>query len=313
MQPSTSTSNSASTSSSNSAMASSNTPGNQHDETLPKSLRSPYPPLSKPPLPTRPLHIVLASTGSVASIKIPLIVQSLLRYENVRIQIIATQRSLHFYDREAIRGLDVAWSAAQEEHSDASKPVEGRQGQQRQDMQEAVEREYTVADLAEENQEASNQVQGAIDGTRRHKRRPRVKLWTDTDEWGWRHLGEPILHIELRRWCDVVLVAPCSANTLAKIVSGVCDDLLTSFIRALSPGIPKYLFPAMNTLMFLNPLTERQISEATGVLGWTVRGPVEKTLACGDVGKGAMYEWSDIVALVVERYGLRARAAVESR
>lgn len=69
-------------------------------------------------------------------------------------------------------------------------------------------------------------------------------VWTDADEWtvgfmfapancplltvpfqGAFRIGEPILHIELRRWADIVLVAPCSANTLSKIAHGLCDNL----------------------------------------------------------------------------------------
>ena len=71
-----------------------------------------------------------------------------------------------------------------------------------------------------------------------------TRVWTDADEWtvssspslpiaryllvpfqGAFKIGEPILHIELRRWADIVLVAPCSANTLSKIAHGLCDNL----------------------------------------------------------------------------------------
>jgi len=48
-------------------------------------------------------------------------------------------------------------------------------------------------------------------------------------------MGDPILHIELRRWADLVLIAPCSANTLARLAGGICDDLSTSLLRALPP------------------------------------------------------------------------------
>lgn len=51
----------------------------------------------------------------------------------------------------------------------------------------------------------------------------------------WKKIGDPILHIELRRWADLVLIAPCSANTLAKLAGGICDDLSTSLLRALPP------------------------------------------------------------------------------
>lgn len=67
-------------------------------------------------------------------------------------------------------------------------------------------------------------------------------IYHDGDEWGrgpsvgpeegvWRR-GGPILHIELRRWADLMAVVPLSANTLAKIVGGICDNLLTSVVRA---------------------------------------------------------------------------------
>lgn len=74
-----------------------------------------------------------------------------------------------------------------------------------------------------------------------------MHVWTDDDEWSACHpsaivlrtgltmydqpnykIGDPILHIELRRWADIVLVAPCSANTIAKIANGLCDNLVVS-------------------------------------------------------------------------------------
>ena len=100
-------------------------------------------------------------------------------------------------------------------------------------------------------------------------RRQGVDVWTDDDEWDVRRptlfvpstplfyscllpplpspfplnlacwqsnyrIGDPILHIELRRWADIVLIAPCSANTLAKIANGVCDNLVVSLPPSLS-------------------------------------------------------------------------------
>jgi phosphopantothenoylcysteine synthetase/decarboxylase len=62
-------------------------------------------------------------------------------------------------------------------------------------------------------------------------------------------MGDPILHIELRRWADLVLVAPCSANTLAKLAGGICDDLTTSLLRALPPILaPPTSLPAIEAL-----------------------------------------------------------------
>lgn len=53
------------------------------------------------------------------------------------------------------------------------------------------------------------------------------ELLTDADEWGkWHKKGDPVLHIDLRKWADICLIAPLSANTLAKISNGLCDNLL---------------------------------------------------------------------------------------
>lgn len=184
---------------------------------LPASLQSPYPPLSSPPSPERPMHVVVATSGSIASLKAPLIVERLLSFANVRVQVIATKPSLHFFEESAIHALDNAVGKA-DTSADQTRPP------------------YTVADLAAENLEASKGLSSEdidlnpIDvSNTRIRCRPRAHLWTDEDEWReWKKVGDPILHIELRRWADIVLVAPCSANTLAKIAGGLCDDLLVS-------------------------------------------------------------------------------------
>ncbi|KAB5589471.1 hypothetical protein CTheo_7084 [Ceratobasidium theobromae] len=131
------------------------------------------------------------------------------------------------------------------------------------------------------------------------------RVWTDAGDWStWKKVGDPILHIELRRWADVVLVAPCSANTIAKIASGLCDNLATCVLRALAPSTPTFVFPAMNTHMYEHPLTAKHLSIMSDTIGYTVVGPVGKALACGDVGMGAMTPWTEIVQLVVSRWSL---------
>ncbi|KAF8918935.1 flavoprotein [Mucidula mucida] len=132
------------------------------------------------------------------------------------------------------------------------------------------------------------------------------RVWTDKDEWtDTFNIGDPILHIELRRWADVVLVAPCSANTLSKIAHGLCDNLVTSLLRALTPTTPTYVFPAMNTLMYEHPLTAEHLRIVRDVVMYNVVGPIGKALACGDVGMGAMTEWRDIVNIVVLKFELK--------
>lgn len=60
-----------------------------------------------------------------------------------------------------------------------------------------------------------------------------VSLAGDEDEWrGWKQVGDPVVHIELRRWADVFVIAPLSANTLAKLANGLCDNLVTCVARA---------------------------------------------------------------------------------
>ncbi|GAA5826317.1 hypothetical protein JCM5353_003790 [Sporobolomyces roseus] len=194
--------------------------------------------------PTRDLHILLACSGSVASVKVPLIVRELLQFDKVQVQVVASKSALHFFDKEEI------------------------------------EREQ----------------QG------------KVKVWTDEEEWtGWSRIGDPILHIELRRWADLVLIAPCSANTLAKLTHGICDNVITSLLRALPHHVPVTLYPAMNTHMYSHPLTSKQLKFVKEELGYRVEGPIPKKLACGDIGMGAMVEWSDIVKQVVAEYDLKKK------
>jgi len=123
----------------------------------------------------------------------------------------------------------------------------------------------------------------------------------------WRAVGDPVLHIELRRWADCVLVAPCSANTLSKIAHGLCDNLATCVLRALAPTTPTYVFPAMNTFMWEHPLTAEHIRIVRDVVRYQVVGPIGKALACGDIGIGAMTEWRDMVQIVVDKFSLVKR------
>lgn len=77
-------------------------------------------------------------------------------------------------------------------------------------------------------------------------------------------------------------------------------------MRARSAATPVCLFPAMNTLMHMHPLTDSHVTFAKETLGYEIYGPIEKKLACGDLGQGAMFEWSDIVKLLVDRFDLES-------
>ncbi|KAJ1896865.1 hypothetical protein LPJ66_003728 [Kickxella alabastrina] len=130
---------------------------------------------------------------------------------------------------------------------------------------------------------------------------PKVTLYTDKDEWSqWQKIGDPVLHIELRKWADLVVVAPLDANTMAKVVGGFCDNLLTCVLRAWDMRRPRVVAPAMNHMMWEHLVTNVQVRQLRE-MGFVVVDPVEKALACGDYGMGAMAEPEHIAKVVVEQ------------
>jgi phosphopantothenoylcysteine decarboxylase len=151
----------------------------------------------------------------------------------------------------------------------------------------------------------------------------------DADEWPGRNRdarydrGDTVLHIELRRWADILAIAPLDANTLAKLAVGLCDNCLTCVWRAWDLAKPVILAPAMNTLMWEHPFTRRhfraiaadagtahipghlpvevliaQINDRSKTL--RIVRPVTKQLACGDVGMGGLADVEDVVTAVDE-------------
>jgi len=221
-------------------------------------------------------HILVAATGSVATIKLPQIVGSLGKHPNVSIRIITTSSAAQFLQSQS-----------------PEQPALG-----------------SLLDVP------------GVDG-----------VYADVDEWSkpWVR-GDPILHIELRRWSTVFLVAPLSANSLSKVVNGMADGLVTSVIRAwdtegIVDGRRKRIFlaVAMNTAMWRHPVTAKQIEVLEGEWGFreedegqedgrrsgwiTVLRPMEKELACGDVGDGAMMDWREIVGHIEKYLGLGGLSA----
>ena len=110
-------------------------------------------------------------------------------------------------------------------------------------------------------------------------------------------IDNTIKHIELRDWADCMVIAPCSANTLAKISNGICDNLLTSIVRAWNFEKPIYIAPAMNTKMFNHPLTLSQLNIVED-WGMKIIYPTSNILACGDIGIGAMAHIKTITNIV---------------
>ncbi len=111
---------------------------------------------------------------------------------------------------------------------------------------------------------------------------------TSVFNWG----ASPIPHVELGRWADLMLVCPCTANTLAKLAWGLADDCLTSCALALTGTLA--VAPAMNVHMWQNPATQHnlQVLEERGVC---IVGPDAGYLACGEVGQGKLASVDDIV------------------
>ncbi|XP_064312875.1 phosphopantothenoylcysteine decarboxylase isoform X2 [Phalacrocorax carbo] len=158
--------------------------------------------------------ILLGVTGSVAALKLPLLITELLKIPGLEVKVVTTERAKHFYNVQEIP----------------------------------------------------------------------VTLYSDEDEWQlWKGRSDPVLHIELRRWADLMLVAPLDANTLAKLANGICDNLLTCVIRAWDMRKPLLFCPAMNTAMWEHPITAQQVEQLKN-FGYKEIPCVVKKLVCGDEG-----------------------------
>lgn len=210
------------------------------------------------------VHLLLAASGSVATIKVPSIITALSQQANLSIRVILTKAATSFLNGQSRE--QPHWSS--------------------------------LAD------------NGNVEG-----------IYLDEDEWSipWVR-GNSILHIELRRWADLLVIAPLSANSLAKMANGMSDNLLLSVIRAWDTtgeidGKKKTIIvaPAMNTAMWRHPVTGEHLAKLEvdwGICGASKEGcievlrPVEKTLACGDSGDGAMREWSEVVSVIQDRLSL---------
>ncbi|KAF7189561.1 Coenzyme A biosynthesis protein 3 [Pseudocercospora fuligena] len=238
------------------------------------------------------LHLLLAATGSVATIKIPNIIQALSHHTNLSIRVIITESASQFL-----------------------------QGQSHE--------QPSLLEIS---------------------KLPNVDaVYRDEDEWHepWVR-GNSILHIELRRWADLMVIAPLSANALAKIANGFSDTLLYSAVRAWDtaglidaprPGISLpyndspaqkgteregkgrkgiIVAPAMNTAMWNHPATAKHMNVLEGEWnvengGWfEVLRPIEKRIACGDTGSGGMKEWTEIVRTIEKRLRLTTSRGPES-
>ncbi len=107
-----------------------------------------------------------------------------------------------------------------------------------------------------------------------------------------------VSHIDLARESDLILVAPATANIIAKMKNGICDDLLSTILVVAGPS-KVVVAPAMNTHMYENPITTANIN-ALQALGTKFIEPRTSLLACNEYGKGALATVDTIVAYVNE-------------
>ncbi|XP_050350541.1 phosphopantothenoylcysteine decarboxylase [Nymphalis io] len=193
------------------------------------------------------LNILIGVTGSVAAIKLPLLIENLLDINAnqkyiIKINVICTEHAKHFFNENDLSHFS-------------------------------------------------------------------YRLYDDASEWkSWQGRGDPIIHIDLGKWADMMVIAPLDANTLAKMSQGICDNLLTCTVRAWDMSKPLLFCPAMNTRMWEHPITSKQIA-VLQEWGHEEIPPIDKKLMCGDKGVGAMAE----VHTIVQRIRSIANKIFENR
>ena len=102
-------------------------------------------------------------------------------------------------------------------------------------------------------------------------------------------------HIELAKWADIILIAPCTAETIAKITHGRADDLMGAIILASKASV--FIAPAMNMNMWLDQSTQENCKKLSS-RSISIIGPADGEQACGDIGPGRMVEPENIVELI---------------
>ncbi|MDE0661018.1 MAG: bifunctional phosphopantothenoylcysteine decarboxylase/phosphopantothenate--cysteine ligase CoaBC [Gammaproteobacteria bacterium] len=123
--------------------------------------------------------------------------------------------------------------------------------------------------------------------------RPRTDLWDADAEAA---MG----HIELARWADALIIAPATANVIARLANGIADDLLTTLYLATTA--PVFVAPAMNVKMWEHAATGRNLERLRDD-GVTVLGPADGAQACGEFGPGRMIEPDEIAEKVTAAIG----------
>ena len=101
--------------------------------------------------------------------------------------------------------------------------------------------------------------------------------------------GKAMDHIQLMRWADLILIAPATANTINKMAGGIGDDLISTLFLAHDFKKPLLIAPAMNTSMYIHPVTKSSIARLQG-LGINILETASGVLACGEIGAGKLLD-----------------------
>src|SRR5712664_2454618 len=118
-----------------------------------------------------------------------------------------------------------------------------------------------------------------------------------TDQWDAR-IDNNMPHIDLTRDADAIVIAPCSADFLAKLAHGACDDLLSTLCVARPDTLPLLVAPAMNVEMWQNPATQRNVAQLKADR-IAILGPDTGEQACGETGMGRMLEPEQLLEEIV--------------
>lgn len=124
----------------------------------------------------------------------------------------------------------------------------------------------------------------------------------------WEHIeSKDPQHVSLARDADLAIVAPCTMDCLAKLVSGRTDDVVTLILSAIDRRItPVLLAPAMNSAMWAQPSNQRNVQQAHDD-GFTLVGPDDGWQACRTSGTGRMSEPEEILSRVIETLSMKSR------
>ncbi|OBA26660.1 flavo protein-domain-containing protein [Hanseniaspora valbyensis NRRL Y-1626] len=250
------------------------------------------------PLDDGRLHVLLGACGSLSVLKLKMLIKKLEDVyggqKKVAIQVIVTDNAERLlYKRHQERQL-------MKEQKELK--------QQKMSSEQQALKDETPELLPAISEKAPTKQTGTI-GNSKHSLDlpPHIQVWKDSDEWDvWQSRTDPVLHIELRRWADILVVAPMTANTLSKIALGLCDNLLTNVIRAWNPSSPILLAPSMVSQSYNSVITKRHLKFIKDEMPWiTVFKPAEKIMGVhGDIGLGGMMDPHEIVNKIVKELGI---------